>query len=191
MFKFKNNDAKSVLVADIDFEIENVEWEEDITFYKHVLSNSKKIKNFTFSSSFYENIYKRKNPYISAGLIFDNNKYNKNTLLDFIQNVDKKNLYSRYYKHKPDKLEELKKQNKYRDLNKDFRFGIDEIFLNEYFLHKDVVKECAIYTVFIVASTLIKQFFNFALTFYQNQKPVFFKTDYDAVYKEIYNSLKN
>lgn len=140
LFNFKNNDAKSVLVADIDFEIENIYWEEDLTFYKYVISNSNKIKYFTFSSNFYENIYKRKNPYISAGLIFDNNKYNKKTILDFIQSSDKKKLYGRYYHHSPHKLEELKKENKYRDQNKEFKFGIDEIFLNEVFLHKEIKK---------------------------------------------------
>lgn len=53
----------------------------------------------------------------------------------------------------------------------------------------ELVKECCVYTVFIVGSIIVKQFFNFALTFYKNQKPVFFKTDYEKVYKEIKDSI--
>ena len=55
--------------------------------------------------------------------------------------------------------------------------------------NEEIVKECAIYTVFIVNSSLVKQFLNFALTFYKNKKPVFFKTDYENVYKEIHNQI--
>ena len=55
--------------------------------------------------------------------------------------------------------------------------------------NEEIIKECAIYTVFVVSSTLVKQFLNFALTIYKNKKPVFFKTDYDAVYKEIHEQI--
>jgi hypothetical protein len=55
--------------------------------------------------------------------------------------------------------------------------------------NEEIVKECAIYTVFIVNSSIVKQIFNFALTFYKNKKPVFFKTDYENVYKEIHNQI--
>ena len=55
----------------------------------------------------------------------------------------------------------------------------------------DLVGECCVYTVFIVNSVIVKQFFNFALTFYKNQKPVFFKTDYEKVYNEIKDSVKS
>tara|TARA_Y100000741_G_C18257167_1_gene559398 strand:- start:990 stop:1439 length:450 start_codon:yes stop_codon:yes gene_type:complete len=55
--------------------------------------------------------------------------------------------------------------------------------------NEEIIKECAIYTVFIVSSSLVKQFLNFALTIYKNKKPVFFKTDYDAVYKEIHEQI--
>lgn len=55
--------------------------------------------------------------------------------------------------------------------------------------NEDMIKECAIYTVFIVSSTLVKQFLNFALTIYKNKKPVFFKTNYDAVYNEIHEQI--
>ena len=52
-----------------------------------------------------------------------------------------------------------------------------------------IIQECAIYTVFVVSSSLVKQFLNFALTLYQNKKPVFFKTNYEAVYKEIHEQI--
>lgn len=55
--------------------------------------------------------------------------------------------------------------------------------------NEEVIRECAIYTVFIVNSSLVKQFLNFALTFYKNKKPVFFKTDYEAVYREIHEEV--
>ena len=55
--------------------------------------------------------------------------------------------------------------------------------------NEEIIKECAIYTVFVVSSSLVKQFLNFALTIYKNKKPVFFKTNYDAVYKEIHEQI--
>ena len=55
--------------------------------------------------------------------------------------------------------------------------------------NENIIRECAIYTVFVVSSTLVKQFLNFALTLYQNKKPVFFKTNYEAVYKEIHDQI--
>ena len=55
--------------------------------------------------------------------------------------------------------------------------------------NQDLIEECCVYTVFIVGSYLVKQFFNFALTFYKNKKPVFFKTNFDEVYKEIKAAL--
>lgn len=55
--------------------------------------------------------------------------------------------------------------------------------------NEQIIKECAIYTVFVVSSSLVKQFLNFALTLYQNKKPVFFKTNYEAVYKEIHDQI--
>jgi hypothetical protein len=57
--------------------------------------------------------------------------------------------------------------------------------------NEEMVKECAIYTVFIVRSTFVKQFLNFALTIYKNKKPVFFKTNYEAVYNEIHEQISN
>ena len=55
--------------------------------------------------------------------------------------------------------------------------------------NEEIIKECAIYTVFVVSSSLVKQFLNFALTIYKNKKPVFFKTDCEAVYKEIHDQI--
>jgi len=55
--------------------------------------------------------------------------------------------------------------------------------------NEKIIKECAIYTVFVVSSSIVKQFLNFALTIYKNKKPVFFKTNYDAVYKEIHEQI--
>ena len=51
--------------------------------------------------------------------------------------------------------------------------------------HEKLIEECCIYTVFIVSSSITKQFFNFALTFYKNKKPIFFKTNYQEVYLDI------
>ena len=55
--------------------------------------------------------------------------------------------------------------------------------------NEEIIKECAIYTVFVVSSSLVKQFLNFALTIYKNKRPVFFKTDYDTVYKDIHEQI--
>ena len=55
--------------------------------------------------------------------------------------------------------------------------------------NQDLIEECCVYTVFVVGSYLVKQFFNFALTFYKNKKPVFFKTDFNKVYEEIQSAI--
>ena len=55
--------------------------------------------------------------------------------------------------------------------------------------NEEIIRECAIYTVFVVSSSLVKQFLNFALTIYKNKKPVFFKTNYDDVYREIHEQI--
>ena len=55
--------------------------------------------------------------------------------------------------------------------------------------NEEAIKECAIYTVFIVNSSLVKQFLNVALTIYKNKKPVLFKTDDEAIYREIHTEI--
>ena len=57
--------------------------------------------------------------------------------------------------------------------------------------NQDLIEECCVYTVFVVGSFLVKQFFNFALTFYKNKKPVFFKTNFNEVYDEIKSAITN
>ena len=71
--------------------------------------------------------------------------------------------------------------------------SIDKIknFVNVLKNNQDLIEECCVYTVFVVGSYLVKQFFNFALTFYKNKKPVFFKTDFKQVYEEIQNAITN
>lgn len=151
LFNFKNNDSKSVLVGDLDIQFNTPEFEDEVTFHKYILKNYKNINNFCYSSLFYEIINRFNNPYIGGGMIYTKNRYNKNTILDFIQNVNNKKLYSRYYDYKPKKLDIFKLKNKYRDISKKFRYGVDEIFLNEYFLYREIKK----YNVIFIHSNFI------------------------------------
>lgn len=138
LFNFKNNDAKSILCADIDWLLKN---EFHTTYYKYILYNHKKIMDITVYSNFYENYFRDLNPWIQAGLFYIPNikKFNKNILLDFIQKDDKLKYNNKY-------AERVNKKKEKRALSKNtpskhsivveestktqFPLGIDEIFLN-------------------------------------------------------------
>lgn len=139
LFDFQNNDARSLLIVDIDLNL--VISENFLIFYKYVLTNHDKINNFSFYTNFYETFLNNKEPYLYAGILFKPKKikYQKKYILDFIQFENKLKYNNKYYqrvdkgltsKNKADRL------NKTR--NKQFRFGIDETFLNEYFFKKCV-----------------------------------------------------
>ena len=52
--------------------------------------------------------------------------------------------------------------------------------------NQDLIEECCVYTVFVVGSYLVKQFFNFSkLLFIKKQKTVFFKTKFNEKMKKL------
>ena len=57
--------------------------------------------------------------------------------------------------------------------------------------HKALIKECCQFTTIVVKSNMVKKILNFGLTFYKNEKPVFFENDYEKVYKSIKEKMIN
>ena len=133
LFNFKNNDARSILCADIDWLIRN---ELHTTYYKYILYNHNKIMDITMFSNFYEYYFRDLSPWIQAGLFYipETKKYNKNILLDFIQKDDKL-IYHNKYDDRLNKGTFSKKREKKtivieESTKTQFPLGIDEIFLN-------------------------------------------------------------
>jgi hypothetical protein len=134
LFNFKNNDAKSVLCADIDWFLKN---ELHTLYYKYILNNHKNINNITIFSYFYEYYFRDLNPWIQAGLFYipEKFKYDKNILLDFIQKDNKLKYFNKY----ADRFKKKSNTSKHRikkmtvieeSIKSQFPLGIDEIFLN-------------------------------------------------------------
>ena len=103
--------------------------------------------------------------------------------LDFLK------IFRRYYEHR---LQNLK--HKYIMMVNVEQMSLLSLIKIKQFVrilkeNEEMIKVCAIYTVFVVSSPLVKQILNFALTIYKNKKPVFFKTNYETVYGEIHEQI--
>ena len=138
VFNFKNNDAFSILSADIDLHFKN---EQHVIFYKYILSNYKNINEITISSTnIYDYYFGNFEPYIQAGLLFIPNKtkFNKNIFIDFFQIEDKLKYFNKYIDKADKGLFKNKLKGDFFKTIKDsqFSFGIDELFLNQFLKKK-------------------------------------------------------
>ena len=57
--------------------------------------------------------------------------------------------------------------------------------------NKPTIKECCQFTTVVVKSSVVKKILNFGLTFYKNEKPVFFETNFEQVYSSIKQKMLN
>ncbi len=118
MFDFPNNDAKDVMVWDIDLNNEDMFIAN--TIYKFITNNNLKLPFIYYGNMFLVN---NNLPYIFAGRLYNFKRLSAEPIIDFITNIDKQIVTKEIY---------LKKMKDYKDTN--IKYGIDELFLNKNFL---------------------------------------------------------
>lgn len=112
MFDFDNNPCNIVICIDIDLH------SEDYVRLKSIMEHNR--KGVTAAGDIVRHIYLNMKPYIYGGLIcYNREKMNKNLILNFIKNADK-----------------IESKGHYGKRLTTFGYGIDEIFVNDYFLPK-------------------------------------------------------
>ena len=114
MFDFPNNDAKDVMVWDIDLNNEDMFIAN--TIYQFIASNKLRLPFIYYGNMFLLN---DDLPYIFAGRLYNFNRLSTEPIIDFITNIDKQIITKEVY---------LKKMKDYKDTN--IKYGIDELFLN-------------------------------------------------------------
>lgn len=114
IFDFPNNDAKNVIIIDIDLN------KEDLKSFKRVLNYSTDSIQIVGKGRAEDLLIKKIQPHFYLGLCgFYNYKYSSKIITDFItqaSNIKDKGLYGKR--------------------EKTFGYGTDELFLNEYFIYK-------------------------------------------------------
>lgn len=136
MFNFKNNDAETIIISDIDTMSDLV---KQMTIVQVIQDERKidglyllKIGNLGKNAKFnYPSLYKNKiNVYSFAPSVISFKKINKSVIIDFIKDIKKtKKFYSYYYElQKNEKTEDAIK--KYQNMES-FIYGIDEYFINK------------------------------------------------------------
>lgn len=161
IFNFKNNDAKCILVADIDLVL-NKSHQDYVYFYKYCIQNCKKIKDFTFKSFLPRYLMENKFPFIRAGLFFvPEIKYDQKVLYEFLFNIKKYKVLNQ-----KDNIKYYENFNQ----NTDFEYGIDETFLNKLFFVKEIKK-------FNVISEFNFNYLFFILNIFQKERKTILKKD--------------
>jgi hypothetical protein len=113
LFNFKNNDANNVILIDIDLK------GDDLLYLKNLMTYQTKKKEVIGRGTTFDLLINNKTPHYFAGLLgFFNIKFNKNIIIDFIENI-----------------EEIKNNSYYSKREKSFSYGTDELFLNKYLIY--------------------------------------------------------
>jgi hypothetical protein len=123
-FNFKNNDARNVVVADIDLH------DEDIIRLKYIMERKQPHLTISGIGCITLNLYENKPLYLFAGSLSTgtiSGYYDQNIILKFIKNI----------KH-------LKDTGFYGERKTDFGFGVDEIFLNKSWIPNSKMHEASV-----------------------------------------------
>jgi len=118
MFDFPNNDAKDIMVWDIDLNDEDMFIAN--TIYKFIANNNLKLPFIYYGNMF---LVKDDIPYIFAGRLYNFKRLPTEPIINFITNIDKQIVTKEMY---------IKKMKHYGDTN--IKYGIDELFLNGHLL---------------------------------------------------------
>jgi hypothetical protein len=111
LFNFNNNDAKSVIVVDIDLS------DDDRYRLRGILNYKNKEKDIIVMGTI-DSIFKNETPHIFSGLMYYcDKKYDKNILNNFIN-----------------KAPEIDDKGHYKKRTTPFGFGVDELFITKYFI---------------------------------------------------------
>lgn len=115
MFDFKNNDSNKVIVSDIDlknYDLPRIRELINQSFHSNVFTGFSGLGEFGVD-------HNKPLPHIYAGGLYSPEIYKKKIIIDFIKNIHT-----------------LKNVGYYGKRFSDWGFGVDEIFLNEYLVHK-------------------------------------------------------
>jgi hypothetical protein len=202
MFNFKNNDAKHVIITDIDY-ISERNVEKNILVIKAylILKKHKKLENLylicenfgvlgkfgldeNLSLDNYTKNLKIVIPHISAGLIINTKRISMNPLINYLKNIDSnKEVHSLYSKN----IKLL--YNKFKSNNKKFVFGVDEYFLNNIllpYIDENKLEFCAKIKYNIINIIYDKLFFKKEIRKDFSEKDInFFTTFFNYVLKDI------
>ncbi len=111
LFNFNNNDAKSIIIVDIDLSY------DDRYRLSGILNYKNKEKDIIVMGTV-DSIFNNEIPHVFSGLMYYwDKKYDKNILLDFIN-----------------KAPEIEDKGKYNKRTTPFGFGVDELFITKYFM---------------------------------------------------------
>ncbi len=114
MFDFPNNDAKDVMIWDIDLNNEDLFIAN--TIYQFINNNNLRLPFIYYGNMFLVN---DNLPYIFAGRLYNFKRLSTEPIIEFITNIDKQIITKEIY---------LKKMKDYKETN--IKYGIDELFLN-------------------------------------------------------------
>jgi hypothetical protein len=115
MFDFKNNDANKVIISDIDLKV------PDLPRMRELINQSYNSNVFTGFSGLGEfgKTTSKPLPHLYANGLYSPEIYKKKIIIDFIKNIHT-----------------LKNVGYYGKRFTDWGFGVDEIFINEFLVHK-------------------------------------------------------
>lgn len=138
MFDFDNNDAKHVIIADIELNDDDMRATKDI-YENYVNSDNKKKITFLYNGNIYKifNIDNVFYPHVYAGRLFNFKRIDKNIIISFIENIyniPSENQTCGYSKN--------------QDNDDEIKYGIDECFLNKY-LMKHFIESGTIFSYFV------------------------------------------
>lgn len=120
MFDFENNDAKRVIVTDIELNKFDTEMVEKIN--RELGNKEEKIAFIYYSNIFFSFELGYESQYIFAGRLFNTMRMPKESIINFINNIQNVKIVNPFYQGKAGNEEEP------------IKYGIDETFLNQYLL---------------------------------------------------------
>lgn len=214
-FNFNNNDAKTVLISDIDYINYNEVKKKIGNIYNIYKTLNKKqvdlfiINNLVGLPPLNNNILydgKYVHPYCTASKQIINKKYNKDILLEYFRIIDKKPNYDLQKKNGENLVQKRKKLmtnfiydridgfNKYpnnrieKSYNKKFIYGIDEYFLNKFLLK--YIKKNNLSFGCIIKYKLISNVLKYLEYYYYEPREIDIKI-YKIFFNYIFNKIIN
>ncbi len=115
MFDFKNNDSNKVIISDIDLKVPDLPRMRELinqSFHSNIFTGFSGLGEFGKNTS-------KPLPHLYANGLYAPEIYKKKIIIDFIKNIHT-----------------LKNVGYYGKRLTDWGFGVDEIFINEYLVHK-------------------------------------------------------
>lgn len=172
MFDFENNDAKRVIVTDIELNKFDTEMVEKIN--RELGEREEKLAFIYYSNIFFSFELGYQSQYIFAGRLFNTKRMPKESIINFINNIQNVKIVNPFY------------QSKAGSDTEPIKYGIDETFLNQYLL-KDLDKAGIAYGYYAK--------YNISSYFYYNKQKILSNPNSEKYLEKIlgnhYDKTKN